>query len=528
MQFYKTSESELTKSMNSFVNRSGKSSRLGVPAGRGGVAGSWLWKTSLILGVVLLAACGENNKIEVASQPYQDLSIQVVVPKGWQFKDSWDFRLEEWSARTGAKVELVESDFADLDQPLLPTEKPPQLILFPWTRRGELLGDKRLQPFPEASLDESQLYWSDVLQGLREKQCTAEGGPYLLPLTAPVLVCYYRADLLDKAGLKPPESWTDYQKLLDQLENWAPGLTAAEPWSPEFRATMFLARAVSYVKSPGQLSVFFDVESGNPYIFSKGFVKALEVTQAAVKKLPREVFGYDPITCRNLVVSGKAALAIGLENGPEHLPLIMGAASPAVQSKPAVAQRGDKIAVGICQLPGANQVFNSTFDTWESYENSAYHVTYTGFAGMCAAVPRSTTAEQSAAALNLLSSLVHEAGSQFPQGTRSPVRESEMTNAGAWAGQELSAEEASNYVAAVARSLRDRQQVSELPVVGHAEFRAVLTAGLTQALEKDRPAAETLDSVALQWKEVLKKLGQDRVLKSYRRALGLSERQKYE
>lgn len=484
-------------------------------------AGGW----AILCGLILLNGCSKGPETEVTTRPYQGMTLQVAVPTGWQFQDSWDVQLEEWSAKTGAKVELIETEMADPKQDIFPKGNAPQLVVFPWTRRGEMLVDRRLQALPEVALDESQLDWNDVLQGLREKQCRTAGGPYLLPLSSPVLVCYYRADLLEKAGLKAPDSWQDYQNLLDRLPEWAPGLTAAEPWSPEFRATLFLARAVSYVKSPGQLSVFFDVDSGDPFIASQGFVKAMEVAQAAVKKLPREVFHYDPVSCRNLVVSGKAALAIGLENGPESWPLTLGAESPKSGTQPTPGQRADKISVGICQLPGATQVYNSTFSTWESHENAAYRVTYTGFAGLCAAVPRPTTPEQSTAALNLLFSL--NENSQFPYATRSAVRESEITDARTWAGQDLSAEEAANYMASVARSLRDRQQVGELPVVGHTEFRAALTTGVTQAIEENRAAAEALTDVAAKWKELLKTLKQDQVLSSYRRALGLSERQEY-
>jgi multiple sugar transport system substrate-binding protein len=517
MHFYNSSMSQLKLSERSASNVSCRYFRRD---------SGWLRIAYLLIGIMLLAGCAKEKEA-AATKPYQDLTIRVAVPKGWQFKDSWDVQLEEWSARTGAKVELVETDAQNLTLPLLSSESPPQLMLLPWTRRGELLVDRRLQPFPEPALDESQLHWNDVLQGLREKQCTADGGPYLMPLSEPVLVCYYRADLLEKAGLKPPESWNDYQTLLDRLASWAPGLTAVEPWAPEFRSTMFMARAVSYVKSPGQLSVFFEVDNGKPYISSPGFVRALQVAQAAVKKLPPEVLGYDPIACRNLIVSGKAALAIGLESGPDNWPLTLGAATPKLANRPREVHRADKISIGVCQLPGANQVYNSTFENWEAHEKSAYRVTYTGFAGLCAAVPRPTSIEQSAAAINLLASLIHDSGSQFPPATRSAVRESDLTNAGAWVGHEFSAEEAASYVAVVARSLRDRQQVSELPVVGHAEFRAALTNGLRLAIEENRPAAEVLATIDLEWKEILKKLGQDRVLKSYRRALGLSERLEY-
>jgi len=481
--------------------------------------------SQLLICLSILTGCGKDNATGDMAKPFQEISLQVAVPQGWQFRNSWDVDLEEWSARTGAKVDLVESDFGSLSKPLIAGNEPPQLIFFPWTRKGELLADKLLQPFPRSMLEESQLNWNDLFQGLREKQGTMEGGPFLFPLSSPVLVCYFRADLLEKAGLAPPESWADYQVLLNTLENWAPGLTAAEPWSPEFRATLFLARSVSFVKSPGQLSVFFDVDSGNPFISSPGFVKGLEVSQAAVKRLPRDVLSYDPVTCRNLVVTGKAALAIGLENGPAHLPLMLGATSPIPDLKRVDIQRADKISIGIVDLPGASQVYNSTFESWETYESAASHIPFTGFAGLCAGIPSSTSAKEADAALNLLSALIHEADSSFPSGSRSPVREADMTNRGAWVGQELSAEEAGDYVATVARCLRDRQQVSELPVIGHAEFRAALTRGISQAIEANRPATEALSSVSDEWNQILTKLGQERVLTSYRRALGLSERQ---
>jgi multiple sugar transport system substrate-binding protein len=479
-------------------------------------------------GLLILAGCSSQKEAQEEARPFQDVTIRVSVPRGWQFPNSWDVHLEEWSVRTGAKVELTEQDTSDLTRPLLPPTEPPHLILFPWSRRGELLAARQLQPFPPSALEESQLNWSDYLQGLREKQASTEGGGFLIPISSPILTCYYRADLLEKAGLKPPESWQDYQKLLDQLGDWAPGLTAAEPWSPEFRATMFLARAVSVVKSPGQLTVFFDVDDGKPYIAAPGFVKSLEQVQAAVAKMPPEVLTYDPITCRNLVVAGKAALAIGLENGPLHLPLALNAASPRQEANPAELTRAEKISIGISRLPGAEQVYNSTFETWESYAPTASHVSYTGFAGLCAGIPRLGTADkpvQTEAALNLLASLLHEADSTFPAGSRSLVRESDVTNAGAWGGTELTAEEAGSYMASVARGLRDRQQVSELPVVGHAQFRDALTKGLTATLENNVPPSESLKQVSAAWQEIMQKVGRDEVLKSYRRALGLSERQ---
>ncbi len=478
-------------------------------------------------GLLYLAGCNPpaDDKAQNAL-PYLGQEIRVAVPAGWGFKVLWEAQLEEWAARTGAKPELVEVDMTDGSGPLLKAEGAPQLIILPWTRRGELLVNRQLSALPPDALVESKLSWDDLFHGLRERQAQIDTGPGLIPISSPVLVCYYRSDLLEKAGLKPPQTWDDYQTLLDQLETWAPGLTAAEPWSPEFRATMFLARAIPYVKSSGQYSIFFNVEDGAPFIASPGFVKGLEGAQAALKKLSPDVLKLDPVACRNLVVGGKAALAIGLENGPVAGGFNLAATTPPAEKTVAAVQRADAVAIGFCRLPGAAQAFDTTSNEWLPVDNQAANfVTLTGFAGLCAAVPTGTKPEQASAALNLLAALLLDEGTAFPPGAKSLCRESQTLDAASWTGKDLSAAEAGKYVGVVGQSLRDRQQASELPVPGHVEFRAALTKGLTSCLESGQPPAEALTAVAAEWQEILKKIGAADVLSSYRSALGLSRRE---
>lgn len=481
----------------------------------------------LACGLICLSGCpGPAADKAQGPLPYQGQTIRVAVPKGWGFKDLWEVQLEEWSARTGAKAELTEVEMTDGSGPLLKGENDPQLLILPWTRRGELLASQQLMAFPQDSLVESKLDWDDLFRGLRERQAQLDVGPGLAPIGAPVLVCYYRADLLEKAGLKPPETWDDYQKLLDQLETWAPGLTAVEPWSPEFRATMFLARAIPFVKGSGQYSIFFSVEDGAPFIASPGFLKGLEMTQAALKKLAPEVLKYDPVACRNQVVTGKSALAIGLENGPVAGGFNLAATTPPAAKDAAAVARADAIAIGFCRLPGATQVYSTTTNAWEPLENQAVnYVTLTGFAGLCAGVPRSAKPEQASAALNLLTALVLDDATPSPSGAKTLCRERQTPDAGNWTGKELSAAEAGKYVAAVGNSLRDRQQASELPVLGHVEFRASLTKGLTSCLENGQSPADALNAVAAEWKELVQKFGVEKILSSYRSALGLSRRE---
>src|SRR5207302_8201276 len=106
----------------------------------------------------------------------------------------------------------------------------------------------------------------------------------------------------------------DYQQLVERIEVWAPGLVAVEPWSDDFRATMFLARAVSFAQHPAHYSLFFDIDSGDPLIDSPAFVRALETAKAALARMPPDVLTYRPADCRNAIIGGRAALAIALES----------------------------------------------------------------------------------------------------------------------------------------------------------------------------------------------------------------------
>src|SRR5262249_36247776 len=156
-----------------------------------------------------------------------------------------------------------------------------------------------LAPLPSSVLtdDDQGVGWRDLFAGLAGKFAARKGTPLFVPLSCPVLVCYYRRDLLGAAGLNPPQTWDDYQQLLEKLPNWAPGLAAAEPWGENFRATMFLARGVCAAQHSGHYSLFFDIETGAPLIDSPGFVRALETARAAVAKMPQDVLTYGPVDC---------------------------------------------------------------------------------------------------------------------------------------------------------------------------------------------------------------------------------------
>ena len=125
--------------------------------------------------------------------------------------------------------------------------------------------------------------------------------------------------------------------------------------------------------------------------------------------------------------------------------------------------------------------------------------------------------------MNLLATLVE---GQFESAwlalPKSACRESQVGEAPTWNGDGLTAEEASQYVDAVAQMLRDSQVVSELPLPRAFDFRAAMSRGISSVLEGEADPAAVLTTVQREFNEIADDLGRDTLRAAYRRGLGLA------
>lgn len=472
-----------------------------------------------LLTLPFLVGCPERpqKKEQTEVLPFAGQEIRIGVPEGMGFPTAWEGPLHEWCAQTGASARLSELPAGTSDgPPVLANEDPPTLAIFPLDEAGPLLAAGRLAPIPEALRggNENSVHCNDLFAGLREK-LVAKKGDRLVPIACPVLVCYYRDDLLRAAKLAPPQTWDDYQELVEKLGDWAPGLVAVEPWGEEFCATMFLARAVAFAQHPGNYSLFFDIETGQPLIDGPGFARALEASRLAIARMPADVLTYQPSDCRAAIVAGRAALAIAFE-----LPASKDAGNPADANAPAGRPGG--ASYGFVRLPGARQVYNAGRHAWEPVKDKGTnHVSLVGFAGLAAAASSRAAPGDVEAAWN---AFIRLAGRDVVWGIPSGVglcRESQLQDPSAFTGADLSGTEAAAYAQAVADSLRDPRVVLELPVSGRSEFRRVLTKALRGALDGSRSPAESLHEAADGWRAIVEKIGAERLRDQYRSNLGL-------
>lgn len=474
----------------------------------------WLKVLLLWLGLASFAGCGngdaENGGGHANVKPFAGLTIDVAIPAGRGLASDWELPISEWSVQHDAECRLQEyalpkgtGTFSDaLGNP---TGKMPEVMLIPWSAVPELAAEDALAEIPEAVQHPEQLHWHDFFPGLRNRVARIQRKPRLVPISCPILVCYYRQDLLEQAKLSPPKTWQDYQRLLETLKDWAPGLVAVEPWSESFRATMFLARSAAIAKHPEQLSFCFQLRDGSPLIDNPGFVESLKLANAALDLMPKEVKTYSPGDCRREILAGRAALAIGYETDlAEEI------------ARPEIVQ------IGICPLPGTTRVYNTAINDWVEFEEDEVHlVSLTGFDGWALAVSSPLDATLTSAAWELTRAMaVDQYPSSYPASMVSLCRDSHTETPAMWTGSQLRTLESEQYVSIVAKSLQSDQVVMEFPLIGNTEFRAALTEGLTKATGQSGEEETLLKQVAEKWREIIRQLGQEAVAKSHQRSHG--------
>lgn len=467
--------------------------------------------------LIFLAGCpSEPTKVDTAIKTaFRGQELEVIAPASLNLPVYWEVLRQEWSSQTGATMkfgELGREEPASVLKGQIPSGG--RLVFFPLNQLCEI--EHELSPLP---VGDGQLDWKDVFKGLRDRVLTRERQPTSFPVSVPVLVCYYRQDLLRAARRSPPETWDDYHELVSSIETWAPGMVAVEPLSPEFRATTFFAKTLAFCKHPENYSVWFDIDTGAPTLNSPGFVTGLEAALQTWKKLPPEVLTYSPRDCREQILRGKAAIALTWE------PMSAELLSRSQNDDSSQIQRVDGIELGISRLPGTRRVYNRNSKKWDNIPTGTVHApALCGQSGLAVGFQKPPSGASESAGANFIvsvtsSPMFDEAFSALPKG---PGCESQLTFAPAWFGPDLATEESSQYVDAVSSSLRDPQLVYELPLSGRDDFRRAAATALEPLLRGEADVESTLTSMQKLFEVIVEKIGPETIRESYRRGLGMS------
>ena len=408
----------------------------------------------------------------------------------------------EWTARTGAELSISETTSAEL---AAAAQFDADAVIYPSNLLGTLAARGWLAPLPSELQGSSALDWPDVLETLRTRQATWGNDVVALPCGSPVLVCYYRSDLLEQLGRKPPQTWVEYAELAALLSDReklgdaappddAPWEATAEPLGKGFAAYVLLARAAAYAQHPDYFSTLFDVQSMDPLITGPAFQRALEELQASGGG-PNDL---DPLAARDAVFQNRCAMALGWATRADT-----------TRGEPEDAD----VAVGVAPLPGAEVVYDPKAKQFVPRELT--RVPLLCGAGRVASVNRKC--EHQAGAFQLLVSLMDEEwGARVfsASGATTLFRSSQAAAPRAWTPG--SAEHAAEYAAAVANSLSGRQVLYAMRIPGHAEYVTTLDEAVRAAVAGDQTPAAALQQAADRWQQITDRLGREKQREAYR------------
>jgi len=188
------------------------------------------WIISVILAAIIAVAaqCGAPATVVVtreverevlvtptpAAKPFEGVQVDILTFSGPQIAEPLQRRGPEFTALTGAKINVVVVPFNELYQKALTdmstgTNNFDAFVFAPqwmvdYTEAGYL------EDLTNRVAQDEAIEWSDIAPFFRDFSASYGGLVYAIPLDGDFHLGYYRTDLLDEANLDPPRTWEDY------------------------------------------------------------------------------------------------------------------------------------------------------------------------------------------------------------------------------------------------------------------------------------------------------------------------------
>ncbi len=391
---------------------------------------------------------------------------------------------------------------------------PADAVLCPSHLLGTLAERKLLAPVPPGILRSAQ--WTGIFELLKLREAAWGHEIMAVPFGSPVFCCYYRADLLEKLGRRPPQTWADYQELAKLLAARKPAAAKGpwcgtiEPLAPGWAGLVLLARAASSVKHRDNYSALFNIETMEPLVSGPPMRDALDELVAAAKLGPANPLQYDPAAVRAAFWRGECGMALSWPTA-------------AKEAESQESRVDPQTRVGFAELPGSRRVFNLTGHVWDNRsEDDDPRVPLLAVAGRLGVV--NAKSAHADAAFQLLLWLSDERMS--PQiSAASPAttlfRQSNLKSPGQWVEKPVPAAAAVQYGDATEAAFRHEQWLGALRLPGRAEYLAALDEAVAAAVRGDKAPLESLLDADAKWRKITARLGPDRQKAAYRHSLGL-------
>ncbi|MGO4335160.1 ABC transporter substrate-binding protein [Labrys sp. KB_33_2] len=486
-------------------------------ASRNGVIGAALLAVALA-GVALPAKAGE----------FDGVTVNIMTQTG-AIQEPLQRRAPEFEKLTGAKINVIAVPFSDLYQKVLTdwasgTNSVDAAVFAPQWMVDYVSGGY-LEDIGGRVAKDKAIAWDDIAPFFRDFSSSYGGKTYLVPLDGDFHMLYYRTDIFEKAGLKPPTTWDEYLEAAKKLNGMEVdgqkvyGSCIAKKRNAQ--SYWFVTDVVgSMTQSRGtSQGTFFNTKDMAPLVDNEAFRKALAFLKESGKYGPPDELNMDVSDTRPLFTSGKCAL--NLDWGDVGVLAI----------DPATSKVIDK--TGATLMPGSKQVLN-----WESGKLEACsketcpnaidgvnHAPYAAFGGWSGGINAKAQDKVKDAAYAFFSYMTAPAQSNVDvtigKTGFNPYRLSQLSYNDSWKKGGMSEKAASFYLGAIKDSLNSPNMILDLRIPQNQKYQqVVLDEAIARFLAGEIDEEATIKAVADGWKDLNEQIGTEDQLKFYKNTLG--------
>ena len=375
---------------------------------------------------------------------------------------------------------------------------------------GDFAGNGYLEPLDEYMAKEPATVWdpnpADVLAPFWELYCKFGGKVYALPIDGDVHMLMYRKDLFEhpdeqaafkaKYGkdLAPPETWEDWLQIGEFFTRKKGETLAGQVLERDFYGSAeFAKRGFSFAWFVDRWAAFgepyFD-EQMNPLVNSPNAVKALQNFVDSLKNAPPDVLGYGYDELRDAFLKGTVAMVVQWTDVPKK------GADP---NQSAIVGK-----IGVGRVPG-----------WKIGDQ----VVHRAMMPVGRVVAVAADSQNKEAAYWVTKHVSYDRSLEdvsTPLTGLDPYRKTHFTNPQAYT-MFASVEEAQAYLNGVEAAMADGYP--EIFIPGAAQYEDSLDLHVNKALAGQETPQEALDAVAKEWNEITDKLGRDKQIELWLKAL---------
>jgi multiple sugar transport system substrate-binding protein len=468
---------------------------------------------------------------QAAAGKYDGVTVNVMTFTGPQIAEPLQRRAPDFKKMTGATINVITVPFSDLYTKLLTDwatgTNSIQAAVFAPQWIVDYVEPGYLEDLTDRIAKDAALKLDDIGGFFRNFSMRYAGRTYTITLDGDFQMVYYRTDLLESAGLNPPQTWDDYINIAKRFH----GKDLNGDGKPDYGSCIAKKRnaqsywmvtsvAAGFLQSQGTgQGAFFDTETMKPLVNNEAFAEALNVYMETTKYGPPDEINLDVGDTRGLFTTGRCALSLDWGD----------IGTLAIDPKTSKVQ--DK--VGAVIMPGSSRVLDRATGKLVPCDaqrcphavKGVNHAPFAAFGGWSGGINAAAQQKVKEAAYEFFSYMSQPAQANVDVTIGitgfNPYRISQFENLDNWVKAGMSRKAANNYLGAIKASLNSPNMVLDLRIPQNQRYQQiVLDTAIARMLAGEITPEQAMKEIEIGWEEITDELGRKEQMKAYRSTLG--------